>query len=103
MLKNILYPTPQNSFFWLSAIYLLFLLYIGKASAMTILFAYFLETIIIGVFNALKMLWSILFGKSQKSEFGLIFFFLFHYGFFVAIQSVFGFALFGIKGTGIIK
>lgn len=103
MLKNILYPTPQNAFFWLSAIYLLFLLYIGKASAMTILFAYFLETIIIGVFNALKMLWSILFGKSQKSEFGLIFFFLFHYGFFVAIQSIFGFALFGIKGTVIIK
>jgi len=70
---------------------------------MTILFAYFLETIIIGVFNALKMLWSILYGKSEKSSFGLIFFFLFHYGMFVAIQSLFGFALFGIEGKGIIK
>ena len=103
MLKNIFSPTPQNAFVWLSSIYLLFLLYIGKASAMTILFAYFLETIIIGIFNALKMLWSILYGRSKKSDFGLIFFFLFHYGMFVAIQSVFGFAIFGIRGNGIIK
>lgn len=103
MLKNIFYPTPQNAFIWLSSFYLLFLLYIGKASAMTILFAYFLETIVIGIFNALKMLWSILYGKSKSSGFGLIFFFLFHYGFFVAIQSIFGFAIFGIEGSGIIK
>ncbi|MDD7915852.1 DUF6498-containing protein [Polaribacter sp. MSW5] len=75
MLKNIFYPTPQNAFIWLSSIYLLFLLYIGKASAITILFAYFLETLVIGVFNALKMLWSILFGKSKSSELSLIFFF----------------------------
>ena len=65
--------------------------------------AYFLETIIIGVFNALKMLWSILYGKSKSSEYGLILFFLVHYGFFVAIQSIFGFSLFGMEGTGIIK
>ena len=103
MLKSIFYPTKQNAFIWLSAIYLLFLLYLGKISPLTILFAYFLETIIIGIFNALKMLWSILYGKSEKSSFGLILFFLFHYGFFVAIQSIFGFALFGIEGNGIIK
>lgn len=103
MLKNIFYPTPQNASIWLSSIYLLFLLYIGKASAITILFAYFLETIIIGLFNALKMLWCILFSKSKSSEFGLIFFFLFHYGFFVAIQSIFGFALFSFKAETIIK
>jgi hypothetical protein len=103
MLKDIFYPTPQNAFIWLSSIYLLFLLYIGKASAMSILFAYFLETIIIGIFNALKMLWSILYGKSKSSEFGLILFFLVHYGFFIAIQSIFGFSLFGIERNGIIK
>ncbi|PQJ79619.1 DUF6498-containing protein [Polaribacter porphyrae] len=103
MLKNIFYPTPQNAFVWLSSIYLLFLLYIGKASPMTILFAYFLETIIIGIFNALKMFWSIFFGKSEKHEFGLIFFFLIHYGMFVGIQSIFAFALFSIEGKGIIK
>jgi hypothetical protein len=103
MLKSIFYPTKQNAFIWLSSVYLLFLLYIGKASAISILFAYFLETIIIGVFNALKMLWSILYGKSESSEFGLVLFFLVHYGMFVAIQSIFGFALFGIEGSGIIK
>ena len=103
MLKNIFYPTPQNAFIWLSSIYLLFLLYIGKASAITILFAYFLETLVIGVFNALKMLWSILYGKSKSSELSLIFFFLFHYGFFIAIQSIFGFALFNFKEETIIK
>lgn len=101
MLKSILYPTPQNAFVWLSSIYLLFLLYIGKASPMTILFAYFLETIIIGVFNAIKMFCSIQFGKSKG--YGLILFFLFHYGFFVAIQSIFAFSLFGIEGASIIK
>jgi hypothetical protein len=103
MLKNIFYPTKQNAFMWLSSIYLLFLLYLGKASAISILFAYFLETIIIGIFNALKMLWSILYGKSKSSEFGLILFFLMHYGFFIAIQSVFGFALFDMGENGIIK
>lgn len=103
MLKNIFYPTQQNAFIWLSSVYLLFLLYIGKASPMSILFAYFLETIIIGIFNALKMLWCILYGKSKSSEFSIILFFLVHYGFFVAIQSIFGFALFGIKGNDIIK
>ncbi|QOD60181.1 hypothetical protein H9I45_12635 [Polaribacter haliotis] len=103
MLKSIFYPTQQNAFIWLSSIYLLFLLYIGKASAMSILFAYFLETIVIGIFNALKMLWSILYGKSKKTDFGLILFFLLHYGMFVAIQSLFGFSLFGMEGTSPIK
>ncbi|MGJ8743007.1 DUF6498-containing protein [Polaribacter sp.] len=106
MLKKILYPTPENAFIWLSSIYLLFLLYIGKATAMSILFAYFLETIIIGIFNALKMLGSLSYGKSKniKSEnYGLVLFFLIHYGFFIAIQSIFGFSLFGIEGNGIIK
>lgn len=103
MLQSIFYPTKQNVFIWLSAIYLLFLLYLGKISPIAILFAYFLETIIIGIFNVLKMLWSILYGKSKKSDFGLIFFFIVHYGFFVAIQSIFGFALFGIESNETIK
>lgn len=101
MLKDIFYPTPQNAFIWLSSIYLLFLLYIGKANPITILFAYFLETIIIGIFNALKMFWSIQFGKSKG--YILIFFFLFHYGFFIAIQSIFGFSMFSIEDTVFIK
>ncbi|WP_299047169.1 DUF6498-containing protein [uncultured Polaribacter sp.] len=101
MFKNIFYPTTQNVFIWLGAIYLLFLLYIGKASPIIILFAYFLETIIIGLFTILKMLWSIVFGKSKG--FSLLLFFIIHYGFFVAIQSIFGFALFSIENTSVIK
>lgn len=101
MLKNIFYPTQQNAFIWLSSIYLLFVLYIGKVTPITILFAYFLETLIIGIFNALKMFFSI---KNSKSKnYGLILFFLIHYGFFVGIQSIFAFALFGIDGTSVFK
>lgn len=101
MIKNIFYPTPQNAFVWFSAISLLFLLYLGKANPMTILFAYFLETIIIGIFNAFKMFKSTVYRKSNN--FGIIFFFLFHYGFFVGIQSIFGFALFSINSNAIFK
>lgn len=101
MLKNIFYPTSQNIFIWLSAIYLLFLLYLGKISPLTILFVYFLETIVIGIFNVLKMFCTIKLGKS--SGFGLIVFFLFHYGFFVAIQSIFAFAIFSIGDEVVFK
>ncbi|EAQ42562.3 DUF6498-containing protein [Polaribacter sp. MED152] len=103
MIKKILYPTPQNAFIWLSSIYLLFLLYLGKANALTILFAYFLETILIGIFNALKMATTICFGKSKTKNVTLILFFAVHYGFFVAIQSIFGFALFSMGKSSIIK
>lgn len=101
MLRDIFYPTYQNAFIWLSTFYLLFLLYLGKATPITILFAYFLETIIMGIFNALKMFWSITYGKSKG--YGLILFFLFHYGFFVAIQSIFGFAIFSFQKQSLIK
>lgn len=101
MFKDIFYPTPQNAFIWLTSIYLLFLLYLGKASPLSILFVYFLETIIIGVFNALKMFCSIKFTKS--SGYIMIPFFLFHYGFFIAVQSIFAFSLFGIDDNSMFK
>ena len=103
MLKNIFYPTAQNAFIWISTIYLLVLLFLEKVNPMTILFVYFLETIVIGIFNALKMFWSITFDKSDKKSYALILFFLFHYGFFVAIQSIFGFAIFSIADNALIK
>lgn len=101
MLKNIFYPTSQTIFIWLSTIYLFFLLYLGKISPLSILFVYFLETIIIGIFNALKMFCTIKLGNS--SGYGMIVFFLFHYGFFVAIQSIFGFAIFSIGDDVVFK
>ncbi len=101
MLKDVFYLTTQNSFIWLSSIYLLFLLYLGKVSPMTILFVYFIETLIIGVFNALKMFWSIKYGKSKG--YGLILFFIVHYGFFIAIQSIFAFGIFDIDKHSIFR
>ncbi|MBG7611342.1 hypothetical protein IU405_03680 [Polaribacter sp. BAL334] len=101
MIKNIFYPTSQTIFIWLSTIYLFFLLYLGKISPLSILFVYFLETIIIGIFNALKMFCTIKLGNS--SGYGMIVFFLFHYGFFVAIQSIFGFAMFSIGDDVVFK
>lgn len=103
MLKNIFYPTQQNAYVWLSAVYLLFLLYLGKLSPITILFVYFLETIVIGLFNALKMFWSIQFGQHKTGGYWLILFFLFHYGFFVGVQSVFAFSLFEMGANSIFK
>jgi hypothetical protein len=92
MIKNIFYPNSQNIFIWLSTVYLFFLLYLGKISPISILFVYFLETIVIGIFNAIKMFCTIKLGNSKG--YGFIVFFLFHYGFFVAIQSIFAFAIF---------
>lgn len=99
MFKSIFLPNKHNSIIWANALFLLAMLLAGKASALVILFAYFLETIIIGIFNFLKMLVTHFRSKKEKLEgegngIFLSFFFLFHYGFFVAVQSVFGFVFF---------
>lgn len=104
MLKSIFYPTRKNIILWLTSIYLLFLLYAGKISGLTVLFVYFIETIIIGLFTIGKMFVILKFGKKEKNNkfilrYGIILFFIFHYGFFVAIQSIFGFVLFEMEGS----
>lgn len=101
MFKNIFYPTQQNIFVWLTACYLLLFLCLGKVSPLSILFVYFLETIIIGIFNVFKMYCSIQIGKSKGYR--LIFFFIIHYGFFVAIQSIFAFAIFSLSDNSLFK
>ena len=68
------------------------------------LFIYFIETIIIGLFNIVKMFIVLKFGEKEKNNkfilrYGIIFFFIFHYGLFVGVQSVFGFTLFEIEGS----
>lgn len=108
MLRDLFKKSTQNFYIIASAIYLLALLFFGKASAMSILFVYFLETLVVGFFNVLKIFCTISFGAKEKSNsgtarYGLILFFIIHYGFFVAIQSIFGFALFGIKDKSLIK
>ena len=104
MLFSIFYPSRKNIIVWLTSLYLLFLLYNGKISGLTVLFVYFLETIIIGLFNAVKMYVILKVGHKERQnkfvfKYGIILFFLFHYGFFVAVQSVFGFTLFQIEGS----
>lgn len=101
MIKEIFYPTYQNVIIWLSAIYLLILLYSGKVTPITILFVYFLETILAGIFNVFKILSCAHHSKSKN--YFIAVFFLFHYGFFVALQSVFAFALFDISEKSIFK
>lgn len=86
-------------FIWLNAFVLIILLILGVASGEVIVIAFFLETIIIGLIHALKMTTSIRFWnnstyKSPKNNhFGFVLFFLFHYGFFIAVQLIFVFAI----------
>lgn len=101
-------PKKQNSFVWFNAIFLLILLANGEVTALTIVIAYFLETIIVGVVYVFKF-HSIISSDNAKPEnkggsagnYGLIVFFLFHYCFFVAIQLIFVFAFLEISEEGI--
>ena len=85
-------PNRKNLFIWLNALFLIILLIIGKADPLTIVMAYFLETIIIGIVNVFKMYKVISTNPKGEKEYGLILFFLVHYTFFIAIQLIFVFA-----------
>lgn len=103
MLKSVFTPNRYNSYAWVNIMALIMLLYLGKIEPYTILFGYFLETIIIGVFSIIKM---ILASKYDGSGFSIVFlvpFFVFHYGLFVAIQSVFAFVVVGISGNSFVR
>lgn len=105
MLRSVFFPSRHNIVLWITTFYLLVLLYTGKISGLTVLFVYFLETIIIGLFNTIKIYLVVKLGVKEKKDSNFIFkywiilFFIFHYGFFVGVQSVFGFILFEIEGS----
>ncbi len=103
MLASIFVPNRNNSYAWLNLLFLIVFLLMGKIEPYTVLFGYFLETIIIGVFNVFKMFAASRYDGSGKSIYFFIPFFIFHYGMFVAIQSVFVFVVFGIGGTTSIR
>ncbi len=103
MLKSVFVPNQTNLYAWTNILLLIVLVAIGKIDASTILFGYFLESIIIGVFNAVKMYRCNSTGDNTKNKLFLIGFFLFHYGFFIAVQSIFLFAIFGISDNSLIK
>jgi hypothetical protein len=93
MWKTIFYPNQTNSNIYIAAVFVMFLFFIGSISAIAVLFAYFLETIIIGLFIIIKMLYIIQNSSEYKgSQYGKILFFIVHYGGFVAIQSIFAFS-----------
>ncbi|WP_034261114.1 DUF6498-containing protein [Altibacter lentus] len=101
MIRTILLPNQKNMLVWANALFLLALLFMQQIDALTVVFAYFLETIVIGLIHILKLWIVSAEGKPTRSKKGLqlrglplIFFFVLHYGMFVAIQSIFAFTLF---------
>ncbi|AFL81300.1 hypothetical protein Aeqsu_1821 [Aequorivita sublithincola DSM 14238] len=100
MWKAILMPTKSTSILWANALFLLLLLAFNLAAPLTIVFAYFLETIIIGIIHLVKLWLVSKYGQkstdpnNQLSGIPLMLFFTVHYGMFVAIQSIFAFSLF---------
>lgn len=87
---------------WINAAFLLLLLLLDIADPLTIVFAYFLETIIIGVIHLVKLWLVDKYGKpntdkktgNQMTGIIMLIFFAVHYGFFIAIQSIFAFTMF---------
>ena len=104
MLKSMLIPQKENAYSWANLLLLISLVIVGQVSALAILYGYFLETILIGIFNIFKML------ACHKHERGnkkpiipLVLFFIFHYGMFVAVQSIFLFAIVSFSGNEFIS
>ena len=101
MIKQLLLPNKYNILVWANTLFLLLLLLTGYASAITVVLAYFMETIIIGIFHVVKLYIVVKKGKPSDpktsdglSGMGVIPFFIMHYGMFVAIQSIFVFGFF---------
>ncbi|MDC7994360.1 DUF6498-containing protein [Altibacter sp. HG106] len=100
-MKAILLPNKYNAVVWAQAVFFAVLVALGIVDALTVLLAYFLETIIVGMLHVIKLAMVNRYGKASESNdpnqprgIGLILFFIMHYGFFVAIQSIFMFGFF---------
>ena len=103
MLASVFIPNRYNSFAWLNVLGLVLLICFGRIEPYTVVFGYFLETIIIGLFNVVKMFFASKNDDSGSSIWFLIPFFIFHYGMFVAVQSIFAFVIIGIGGQSFIN
>ncbi|MEZ4874142.1 MAG: DUF6498-containing protein [Flavobacteriaceae bacterium] len=100
-MKPIFFPNKYNYLVWANALFLLALLLYKKVTPISIVFAYFLETIIIGLFHCVKLWMVNTHGKKSNgkvqmpsSSLGIVLFFMAHYGLFVAVQSIFLFSFF---------
>ncbi|MCC4212876.1 DUF6498-containing protein [Leeuwenhoekiella parthenopeia] len=100
---ELLKPNTKNYMVFVNALFLLVLLSVGFVSPLTVVMAYFVESIIIGIFNVLKMGWCVRHTNKQDGgglgNYSILIFFVFHYGFFIAIQSIFAFTFFEIEGS----
>ena len=103
LLSKVLVPNLNNLFIWLNAGVMLYgVFYLGWKSEVVII-AYFLETIIIGFIHVCKMLLVYFFSSRQQFDlptskntltgFVAIPFFIFHYFFFIFVQSIFIFTI----------
>lgn len=93
LLKTLL--TRESKSVWLNALFYIALIVVGRLSATEFVIVYALETMIIGVFHAIKMLTITFLSSEMKNKrgegVGLTLFFIVHYGFFVFIQTTFFF------------
>ncbi len=100
-------PNRQNAFIWFNVLFVITLLITGETDGFSIVMAYFMETLIIGAIHVVKMYKILRYAnatgvkRTQNNGGGMILFFIFHYTFFVAIQSIFVFALLEMKDTNI--
>ncbi len=103
---RLLVPNTHNGWIWFQTLILLGGLWVGHWDPLLIVMAYFFETILIGITHIIKMLAVWRFGRAHQmaiksdpfndgNHFATIPFFMVHYFFFVAIQSVFIFVFFG--------
>lgn len=98
MLKQIFYPNSRNNNIYLTNLFVLALFLSGQVTAATVVFSYFLETIVIGFYHVLKMACARQKNDSKEgyNKLGTILFFKVHYGGFVALQSIFLFGFVAI-------
>lgn len=104
-IKNFL-PGKHNFWVWVQAIIMFTGLIWWRWSPLLVVMAYFFETIIVGIIQIAKM-WTVWrYGREQEvavktdkhdtmNHIGAIPFFMVHYFFFIAIQSIFVFSFFG--------
>lgn len=102
-MNGILNLNQRTIYIWLGAVSLLIILCLGYADPFAIVVSYFLESVIIGILNFLKMLLTSK-ERNKKMNAAVIFksfFFLVHYSFFIFVQSIFVFAMFGMSNSNI--
>ncbi|MBC8756760.1 hypothetical protein H2O64_18950 [Kordia sp. YSTF-M3] len=96
-------PNRQNAFIWFNVLFVATLLLTGETDAFSIVMAYFMETLIIGAIHVVKMYRILKYAnttgvkRTANNGGGMILFFIVHYTFFVAIQSIFVFVLLEMK------